>query len=674
MIDVREHVYRDDPRIGHPDVRTELGDVSYFFLGNGLIQAAVQAAPRGDGTPVGLLLMDPERLRPKREALTMDASTGLERTAVRLIAGKADRRAAPGAFEAAWERGAAVPTVAVRWRTETAAVLERFSCPDLRRPVLVRDIEIRSRARRRLGFRLETGVREVVLARSFGLVPGASERVTVVYRLDAQGERVVPSFGRPAVPAPPAVAWWEGLSRIAFGHELLDRFFAASRAQLPAVIARSGALDGSVWQYNREWLRDQSIVALALTMLGAHDRARTMFDRLLDRFVTDEGDTVDSSERRAPEEVELDQNGYLLAALRDFALWTGERDILRRHWSKIAAAAEFPLKAVFRHPASGLLANRREYWERHRAHGIEPGLELVHQLFATLGLAAAASLGRMTGHYAEAVRWEGESARIKRAMLEHPRFRMVDNRGFIKRRLADGPVQERITPAADSGLPKESPLGGRGPHYLNPDASSALPLAFGLIAPDSPLFALTLASMEGLWNQAWTTGGYGRYNATSEPDSPGAWPIASLFIARAGVEAGRPELAWRVLRWMDGLAGAGAGSWFEFYGRRLAPPFPQVGILPWTWAEIVILLVNHVLGVRPEEIGLRVRPRLLPGLSRADAALPLQNGRLELRIRKGRPGAAARFAADSVVLASGPSDILTAYPGRDLRVEARLRP
>jgi len=42
MIDVKEHLYDDDPAKGHPDVRTKLKDVSYFFLGNGHIQAAVQ--------------------------------------------------------------------------------------------------------------------------------------------------------------------------------------------------------------------------------------------------------------------------------------------------------------------------------------------------------------------------------------------------------------------------------------------------------------------------------------------------------------------------------------------------------------------------------------------------------------------------------------------------------
>ena len=37
------------------------------------------------------------------------------------------------------------------------------------------------------------------------------------------------------------------------------------------------------------------------------------------------------------------------------------------------------------------------------------------------------------------------------------------------------------------------------------------------------------------WNQAWTDGGYGRYHTSSEPDSPGPWPFASLFVARVMV-------------------------------------------------------------------------------------------------------------------------------------------
>ena len=85
MVDVAEHVYDDDPAQGHPDVRTRLAGVSYFVLGNGLIQAAIQHAPGGDGTPLGVLVMDPDRLRKKRDSLTMHPDLGLEPTMVRIL-------------------------------------------------------------------------------------------------------------------------------------------------------------------------------------------------------------------------------------------------------------------------------------------------------------------------------------------------------------------------------------------------------------------------------------------------------------------------------------------------------------------------------------------------------------------------------------------------------------
>ena len=43
---------------------------------------------------------------------------------------------------------------------------------------------------------------------------------------------------------------------------------------------------------------------------------------------------------------------------------------------RITALAEYPLRPEFRHGPSGMLSGSREFWERHAAHGIEPGLEL----------------------------------------------------------------------------------------------------------------------------------------------------------------------------------------------------------------------------------------------------------------------------------------------------------
>ncbi len=115
MIDVQEHVYADDPRNGPSDVKTMLPGVDYFFLGNGRIQAAVQIDPSGEGTPLGLLFMDPEKLCKKRDALSFDAEQGLQHTQL-LIYARGDKHApSPGGLKACWELNFGVPAVFVAW-------------------------------------------------------------------------------------------------------------------------------------------------------------------------------------------------------------------------------------------------------------------------------------------------------------------------------------------------------------------------------------------------------------------------------------------------------------------------------------------------------------------------------------------------------------------------------
>lgn len=672
MIDASEHYYNDDPNVGHPDVRTELKGVDYFFLGNGLIQAAVQCAPAGDATPLGVLVMNPDRLRKKREALTMDPAAGVSATMVRLARGAAVFQPQAGACDVSWVKNAAVPTVLARWAADGIRIEERFSCPAWNAPVLCRQVTVRNTRRSPATLVLNTGVRGATLRRRLALGAGGKKTLTILYTLDAAADEVKCAFARQAPCDDEAGEFWGSLAQVSFGHPMLDHFFRATKFQLPVGVSRAGCVDGSIWQYNLEWLRDQSMVALALTMIGAVGPATTMFTRLLDKFVTPEGDTPDSSVKRNPADVELDQNGILLCTLRDYVLWTGNIGLVRAKWAKIVAVAEFPLGEVFRHPESGLLANCREFWERHKAHGIQPGMELVYQLYVMHGLAAAAVLARLTGHAAEAVRWDGESARLRRAMLEDKRFRMHDARGFIKRRGLDGRVQETIDADPTIGLPAAVPLGGPGPHRINPDTSSALPIALGAIPPDSPLARRTFKSLEKLWNQNWKTGGYGRYDVSSEPDSPGGWPFASLFIARAAVEAGDGEKVWRVLRWLGAVPGAKAGTWFEFYGRRLAPPFPQVGIVVWNWAELIILYVQHILGVQPQEHGLRLRPRLLSGTRGAEATLLLRGRRLTLHLKRktGRGGASFHTAAK--VLEERAGEVVLDYGSQPLTVRAKV--
>ena len=647
-MEVKEHFYTDDPSRGPVDGRTSLEGVEYFFLGNGLVQAAVQVAPAAGATPAGLLIMDPERFGPKRAALTFDPGSGIAATAVALVAAGRTFSARPGDVRARWALECPYPRVELRWNAGPFAVTEDFFCPDARTARLLRRVTVTARAGDGGGgrrVRLRTGLPGRSVETALAPSPGDPGTAVFEYRLrrrsghSAAALRVVPDPGEPSG----AAAAWAGTATVRCHRPRLDRFFAASKYQLRAAASAAGRLDGGIWQYNLEWVRDQSFIALALTMAGQAGVARTVLDRLLREFISGEGAPMDSSRFRPWQESEVDQNGVLLFALESYVNWTGDLDLAKEHWDKIARAAAFPLRPVFRHAPSGLLLNRREFWERHGAHGLQPGLELAHQVFMVMGLRAAGRLAARTGRPDLSRRWTEAAMDLRKATLKDPACSLVENGTLIKRRGLDGRAQRTIRPEAGTGLPRQAPLFGPGRHWLDPDTEAALAVAWSFVDPGSRLALRTLGSMEKLWNQRWSGGGYGRYHVTSEPDSPGPWPFASLFVARAAIEAGQPAKARRVVDWLGRVPGGQAGSWFEFYGQRPVPPYPQVGIIPWTWAEMIILCVHHLLGVRPGEDFVSLQPRLLPGLDRMEADLPLRGGRLELRVRRARRGEKARF-------------------------------
>ena len=87
-------------------------------------------------------------------------------------------------------------------------------------------------------------------------------------------------------------------------------------------------------------------------------------------------------------------------------------------------------------------------------------------------------------------------------------------------------------------MPKGSPLALEERPSPEPDTTEVYPMLLGLADPAGPLAAGTLRWIEQLWNQRWDSGGYPRYNATSEDNPPASWPIASMLVARAYALAG----------------------------------------------------------------------------------------------------------------------------------------
>jgi len=697
-MDVKEHFYRDDPSVGHADVRTTLGDVDYFLVGNGHIQAAVQLCTTAPGTPLGLLVMHPDKLTPKREALTLDAERGLQPTVLTIRSARREYAPAAANVEARWTDVRGLPAVEAVWHDGELSVEELFYCPDRHSPHLIREVRVSTSSTDGLAVTLRLGPDDQPLTRDARVAPDELARAWAVYELSASGNgsQLVTSWCDQAPDTTEGGGWWSGMARFTCSNADLDHLFRAASYQLPAAVSATGILDGSIWQYNREWVRDQAAVSVALAAMGATDLARTMLQRLLGRFASDEGDTVDSGERRPPAEAELDQNGSLLAALESYVNWTGDLALVNDQWKRVTALAEFPLRDTFRHAESGLLVNRREYWERHAVHGIEEGMELAYQLHVAIGLESAARLARLLEHGERAKRWEAEGKRIKDAMLGDARYGLVEEGRLIKRRQVSGAVQAEALPSPQAGLPDGVPLLADGPHRLDPDTSTALPIALEFVDPASDLARRTLEQIEQLWNQEWTGGGYGRYHVSSEADSPGPWPFPSLFVARAYFEAGNDEKVWRTLNWLAGrqeqaeqtdhearyaaaapwpprpparLPGSRAGSWFEFYGPRPVPPYPQVGLIPWTWAELLTLFIHHLLGVRPSWNELRLRPRLLAGLTSAEAALQVRGHRLHLRLRQAKPGEAPSIRAGTAQFPYTADGIHLPWPKEDLSVE-----
>jgi hypothetical protein len=690
-MDTSEHVYGDDPAQGHPDVRTRLADTDYYFLGNGHVLTAVQHCRSGEGTPLGLLVLHPDRFGPKRASLTCDHARGLEGTRVGVRVGEITWFPSPGGTRVGWDNAAKIPTVRALWQGGAARIEERFSCAHPTLPRVVREISVTlsdppaglivllpgnesarpegsAEARELGGPSPEAGP----LVLDFAGTMSATVRLIHEARgVDGRYEVVTWWDTEAGIGVDPdaAAGCWETVATFRSSDETLNHLFLAARNQLPAAVDHRGRMDGSIWQYNLEWVRDQSHVAEALVRLGDAAKARTMLTRLLDEMVSPEGDTVDSGRRRSPAEVELDQNGELLAALATYVDWTGDLDLAATRWERIRALAAFPLRDPFRHPASGLLHNQREYWERHGAHGIEDGFELSSQFFVALGLQEAARMADALGYGEDRDRWREASAALRHGLLDDPVWRLVEEGHFIKRRGMDGAWQRTVHMEPDPNLPEGVPLLAPGDHFLDPDTEVVLPIVHGMVAADSELARSTLAHVEALWNQAWDHGGYGRYHVSGEPDSPGAWPFASLFVARAYAEAGDDAKVWRVLRWLSETRGGEAGAWFENHGPRFAPPFPQVGIVPWTWAELASLVVHHLLGVRPDSEGITLRPRLLEGLTEMNASLRVGEHRLHLIVRRADSPEEQGATVNGASLPWSENGVRIPRPGSDLHIE-----
>lgn len=657
-----------DDQLLHHDYQSNNNGTEYFLIGNGSIFAALQTSKTPEaGTHCGLLVMSPEHFGRKISTYLYHPERGLQNSRCTVAHGGASYSPEFSTSVVRWEYPEGIPTIVAEWNAGGCAVREEFFCPtdfaavvrtvnvkapvggatDVRLTVLLYpnlmyfdeyDVDRVKGTLTAKGYKtlrlfslqpVTTGDRHMTASLG-SLPPGAERSATFVLSLDTE-RSVIEQSGIEGMKKGSA-KYWGGISAVSFGHAGLDHMYRVSTSGIRSAIAQSGKMDGAIWQYNLEWVRDQSMVAAGSAMAGLNDVSESLLNRILDRSVDETGRTVDASRHRPPETIELDQNGELLYALYTHWVWSGNDTILRAHWPKIKNVADYVLRPEFCDPSIGLLKNSREYWERDPGFGIKEGYENTYQFWNILGLNLASEMAASMKETGKQREWQQASERMKKAYVGHPKFSLIDKGMFIKRRQADGQVQRTMEPLSRASMPKGMPLNVESVSYCDPDSSVVFPIVFGTVDPRGDIATKTLESIEELWNQRWTYGGYGRYHVTSEPDSPGSWPPATMFITRAYLEAGNDEKVWRALQWLLECQGGKSGAWLEFYGERPTPPLPPVGIIVWVWAELLTFFMYHLIGVRPSPHLLTVRPRLLSGINNVNATLNLRGVDIELKL------------------------------------------
>lgn len=690
----------------HHDFRTNNPGLEYYLLGNGLILAAIQISPKPEsGTHCGLLFMSSEHFCRKISTYLFHPERGLQNTRFTVVVSGKGYTPEYEKSTVRWEYPDRIPTIVIEWSAGDCFVREELMCPS-NDAALVRTVTIQNKSSAAVNvggvillypnlmffdeYHVDrdratlsaTGYETMELFClneatpgdrhlniKFGdISAGRKKSSTVVLTLNLSRSK----FEKKGLPAmlKETKKYWSERAVCETGHEGLNHLFHSAVTGLRSAVSRMGKMDSGIWQYNFEWVRDQSMIATGSVMCGHADIAEVSLRRMLDRSVDDDGRARDASRHRPPETIELDQNGELIYALWTHWIWTGNDAIIKHYWPKIRAVANYVLRPEFLDPATGLLKNSREFWERDPAFGVKEGYEHTYQAWNIVGLELAADIARHMKDPASARKWLEASVKMKNTFLNHPKFSFVDDGMFIKRRLVNGDVQKTFEPPNRKAMPPGVPLNVEKVSYCDPDAGSVYPIMLGLIDPKSPIVVKTLDSMELLWNQRWTTGGYARYNVTSEPDSPGPWPFATMLLVRAYFEAGNDEKVWRALDWLLKAPGGKAGAWFECYADRPVPPLPPLGIVPWTWAELIIFFVYHILGVRPTKNELIVHPRLLSGLNKVKATVVLRGQPIDLTTSRAEKEAVALVNGKQIPLVDG--ELKLPLPRKGLSIEMKI--
>jgi hypothetical protein len=589
----------------------------YFFIRSGQAKMIIQADKSGLAPAFTYMLFDagnPAQTAKKSNAYNYVPGTDFSQTALKVIIGKIEFFALCHNSKARWVERNMKPAVELSWWAGGINVVETFSSSD-KSPDFDRIISLTNSDM--------AGNDTVRIASLDGFPESGPIAIDKGETIILKRKIAVPSFLATSGPDISEASW----SSISTSDSLIYNLYRNASFALPGMVAPNGRMDAGVFEYGNQWVRDGSNVAMGLICSGSFESARGLLKYILSDLVSDEGATIIAGGYDEPDREQFDQMGELMHCLKLYYSWTGDSSLIQTFRKKILALIDRPLNPVFR-DSTGMVHNRREFWER----TFSDAYELAYQTYMIQGLRDAADLSGILGVPEKAGIWRKQADVFLNAMLHHPICSLIDQGVFIKRRNVNGEIAD-LTTGRQVSYKDDAPVGTEFYHRLNPDATYALPVLFGLIDPHSELAKRSLDKLENIWNARWYGGGYERYHSSSQLDQPGPWTFGTAFIARAQHDAMMLDRSRRSLQWLYDIQGGNAGAWFEEMPLNLSQ-ISSCGIVPWTSAEVISFVVRHWLGIRFSDNFIIIKPNLYPGTTSLSADLRLRTGRLKIGIEQ----------------------------------------
>ncbi len=638
----------------------------YYFLRSGKTQFILQADQTGTLPAFTWMAFNaniPSQSASKKSALNYTPGSNFGESALQVILGDVSFTSLSFNSKVKWVVMDSMPAVECSWWAGGVKVTERYSASDqpnrILRNITLTSSDLLGNDSVRLRLTVPKGSFKVTSAGLLSAKPegnigiditemsgklsfsnwtrdvenGTLESPLIPLAPDAAvkiGTSISFSFPADKTPAP---IWneeanhYRKLSVIQADDSLIGSLYQNASSALTGLTAGSGRMDAGVFEYGNQWVRDGSNVAMGLIYSGAFESARSLLTYILADLVNDQGTTVVAGGFDAPDREEFDQMGVLMHCLKLFGEWTGDYSLVKNYRNKIIAMVERPLNPVFR-DATGMVHNRREFWER----TFSDAYELAYQTYMVQGLRDAAALSDILGVPEKAGKWKHEADVFLEAMVAHPTKSLVVDGAFIKRRNVDGDATG-ITTGRQLSYKNDAPGPTEFNHRLNPDATYALPVMFGLIDPKSGLAKKSLDKLESIWDARWFGGGYERYHSSSQIDQPGPWTFGTAFIARAQHFAGMYDRSRRSLQWLRNIEGGNAGAWFEEIPLNRSQ-VPYSGIVPWTSAEVTSFVVQQWLGISIAGNEIRIRPALYAGDQKVSARLRFRTGFIRIELEQ----------------------------------------